>query len=148
MSYASCITRVANISNSDYARCFCKDLIKCSTHQLGSNEYQLTDGSASGTSDSSESLFSNFITLRADLDTSAGANSSLSGYIIREVCNGAENVNPLMFSENTGLCDTEVDMEGNQLILYNCTDRMVDEGDLEIIIRNCTNCMEVYIAGG
>ena len=49
--------------------------------------------------------------------------------------------------EKTGSCDIEVDMEGNQLILYNCTDGIVDEGNLEIIIRSCTNCVEVYIIG-
>ena len=89
---------------------------------------------------------SNSITLRVDLDFSAGVNLSFSGYLIQGVCDKAENVDPLMFEKNSS-CDVEVDPEGNQIILQNCTNELVDTGGFEIIIRNCTDCVEVYIVG-
>ena len=114
--------------------------------QLGSSKYQLIDGSTSGSSDSSGSSLTDFVTLHVDLGLIASANLSFSGHIIQGVCDGAQNINPMVF-EKTSSCDVEVDIEENQLILHNCTVGMFDEGDFDIITRNCSNCFELYILG-
>ena len=119
------------------------------TQKLDSNDYQLTNGSTR--IHLSTSPLNNSVILHVDLDVSisAGVNTSYSGHVIQGVCNGAENVDPLIFNK-TSLCEVKVDPKRNRLnllILHNCTDGMLDMQDFDVIIRNCTNCVEVYIIG-
>ena len=116
------------------------------TQKLDSNDYQLTNGNTRN--HSSGTHLNNSVILRVDLDFNviAGVNTSYSGYKIQGVCNGTENVDPLMF-DKTSLCEVQVDPKGNQLIFHNCTDGILDMQDFDVIIRKCTNCVEVYIVG-
>ena len=71
-------------------------------------------------------------------------NASYSGGVVT-VCEGAEDVNPLMFErEMISQCNTEVEYNKTQITLSNCS-MVVDQARAGIILTNCSNCIQLYI---
>ena len=129
---------------TDCARCDPDGLTHCSTSQLNSFDYQSFSASGSG-----DDVISDLITLRIDLNVSSYLDlngTTFHGYNIQGVCDGAKEVNPLMF-EKSSSCDVGVGPDRNHLTLHNCTDEIVCSSDCGIVIRNCTTCVELYIVG-
>ena len=112
----------------------------CSVWQLFTSDYQVFNG-RNGADNSSY--------VRVNLDASAyeiSNTTSYNGHIIYQACDGAENVDPLLFEESSS-CDVEIDSERNQLLLHNCTEGEINPGDSRIILRSCLSFTDVCILG-